>query len=177
MVQEQIYACAELMSNTFKSSDKIIEMAKSISGHKSVLFLGRGLNYPIALEGALKLKEISYIHAEGFSGAELKHGSIALIEKGTPVIAIAPEGPSYMKILSNIEEAKARGAMIIAIVSENDAHMVKVADVVFHVPQVGELFMPMMTVVPLQLLAYYTAKELGREIDFPRNLAKAVCVE
>lgn len=177
MVQEQIYACAELMSDIFKASDKIQEMAKGISDHKSVLFLGRGLNYPIALEGALKLKEISYIHAEGFSGAELKHGSIALIESGTPIIAVAPEGPSYMKILSNIEEAKARGAKVVAIVSENDAHMAKVADLVFHVPQVGELFMPMMTVVPLQLLAYYTAKELGREVDFPRNLAKSVTVE
>jgi glucosamine--fructose-6-phosphate aminotransferase (isomerizing) len=176
-IQEEIYRCADEMPSIFGLESKVKKVAKEIKDSRSILYLGRALNFPTALEGALKLKEISYIHAEGFAAGEMKHGSIALIEDGTPVVVIAPEGPTYMKMLSNIEEAKTRGAKIIAITSEGDTHMKDVADHVIQVPKVGELFVPMMAVVPLQLLAYYTAKELERDIDKPRNLAKSVTVE
>ena len=139
--------------------------------------MGRGLNVPIALEGALKLKEISYIHAEGFAAGEMKHGSIALIEEGTPVIAIVDKGQAYKKMLSSIEEAKSRGAKIIAVATEGDFGMNSIADHVIFIPKVSELFVPLMATVPLQLLAMYTAECLGTDIDKPRNLAKSVTVE
>jgi glucosamine--fructose-6-phosphate aminotransferase (isomerizing) len=140
-------------------------------------FIGRGLSYPIALEGALKMKEISYIKAEGFPAGELKHGPLALITADTPVIAIVPKGKTYYKTLGNIKEVKARSAYVIAIANASDDEIVKYVDSVIKIPDVDELFSPMLAAVALQLLAYYAAKYLGAEIDQPRNLAKSVTVE
>jgi len=140
-------------------------------------FIGRGLSYPIALEGALKLKEISYIKAEGFPAGELKHGPLALITAGTPVIAIVPKGKTYYKTLGNIKEVKARNAFVIAIANASDDEIVKYVDSVIKMPDIDELFSPMLAAVVLQLLAYYAAKDIGAEIDQPRNLAKSVTVE
>ncbi len=140
-------------------------------------FIGRGLNYPIALEGALKMKEISYIKAEGFPAGELKHGPLALITAGTPVIALVPKGKTYYKMLGNIKEVKARNANVTAVASKSDDEIPKYVDSVIRIPDIDELFSPMLTAVVLQLLAYYTAKFKGAEIDQPRNLAKSVTVE
>ncbi|MSR18773.1 MAG: glutamine--fructose-6-phosphate transaminase (isomerizing) [Phycisphaerales bacterium] len=141
------------------------------------LFLGRGVNYPVALEGALKLKEISYIHAEGMPAAEMKHGPIALIDKGMPVVFVATKNSQYEKVLSNIEEVRARGGAVIAVATEGDDHVRTLADDVFYVPDVPELLQPLVTVVPLQLLAYHAAVMRGKDVDKPRNLAKSVTVE
>jgi len=140
-------------------------------------FIGRGFCYPIALEGALKMKEISYIKAEGFPAGELKHGPLALITEGTPVIAIVPQGKTYYKTLGNIKEVKARNAFVIAIANASDDEISKYVDSVIQIPDVDELFSPMLAAVVLQLLAYYAAKHIGAEIDQPRNLAKSVTVE
>ncbi len=140
-------------------------------------FIGRGLNYPIALEGALKMKEISYIRAEGFPAGELKHGPLALITNDTPVIALVPKGKTYYKTLGNIKEVKARNANVTAVANKSDDEIPKYVDSVIRIPDIDELFSPMLTAVVLQLLAYYTAKFKGAEIDQPRNLAKSVTVE
>jgi len=157
--------------------EAIKECAESFARSKSYFFLGRHLNYPIALEGALKLKEISYVHAEGFAAGELKHGPIALLDEGTPVVAIATRGQTYEKMLSNIKEVKARDAIVIAIADSKDTEIGKYADIVLRVPQSGELLAPLLSVVVLQLLAYYTALARKCSIDKPRNLAKSVTVE
>lgn len=153
------------------------ECAENFAQAKSYFFLGRHLNYPIALEGALKLKEISYLHAEGFAAGELKHGPIALLEKGTPVVTIATRGQTYDKVLSNIKEVKARDATVIAVADNKDTEIGKYADVILTIPQSSELLSPLLSVVILQLLAYYTALARGCSIDKPRNLAKSVTVE
>ncbi|MDD3043464.1 MAG: glutamine--fructose-6-phosphate transaminase (isomerizing) [Methanosarcinaceae archaeon] len=165
------------VQQVLSQKDAIKECAESFSGAKSYFFLGRHLNFPIALEGALKLKEISYIHAEGFAAGELKHGPIALLEEGTPVVAIATKGQTYEKILSNIKEVKARDATVIAVADTDDTEIEKYVDVVLRVPSADELLSPILSCVVLQLLAYYTALALGRSIDKPRNLAKSVTVE
>jgi glucosamine--fructose-6-phosphate aminotransferase (isomerizing) len=157
--------------------ETVKECAEIFAHAKSYFFLGRHLNYPIALEGALKLKEISYLHAEGFAAGELKHGPIALLEKGTPVVTIATTGQTYDKVLSNIKEVKARDATVIAIAGNKDSEIGKYADIVLTVPQSSELLSPLLSVVVLQLLAYYTALARGCSIDKPRNLAKSVTVE
>lgn len=157
--------------------DAIRECAEMFAQERDYFFVGRHLNYPIALEGALKLKEISYIHAEGFAGGELKHGPLALIEDGTPVVAIATKGHVYEKILSNIKEIKAREAKVIAVASADDREIEKYADWVLRVPATEELLSPVLTSVVLQLLAYYTALARGCSIDKPKNLAKSVTVE
>lgn len=153
------------------------ECAENFAHANSYFFLGRHLSYPIALEGALKLKEISYVHAEGFAAGELKHGPIALLDEGTPIVAIATKGQTYEKMLSNIKEVKARDAYVIAVANINDTEIAKYADVVLRVPQSDELLSPLLSVVVLQLLAYYTALARGCAIDKPRNLAKSVTVE
>jgi len=158
------------ISNIEKTSSRICEA-------DCCYFIGRGLSYPIALEGALKMKEISYIKAEGFPAGELKHGPLALITADTPVIAIVPKGKTYYKTLGNIKEVKARNAFVIAIANASDDEIVKYVDSVIKIPDVDELFSPMLAAVALQLLAYYAAKYLGAEIDQPRNLAKSVTVE
>ena len=143
------------------------------------LFLGRGYNYPVALEGALKLKEISYIHAEGMPAAEMKHGPIALIDEGMPVVFIATRGSQYDKVVSNIEEVKARGGRIILVATEGDQSIREYAEdgMLFEVPDVAEPLQPLLTTVPLQLLAYHAALLRGHDVDKPRNLAKSVTVE
>ncbi|MEL7663258.1 MAG: glutamine--fructose-6-phosphate transaminase (isomerizing) [Methanosarcina mazei] len=155
----------------------IRECAENFACSKSYFFLGRHLSYPIALEGALKLKEISYVHAEGFAAGELKHGPIALLDEGAPVVAIATKGQTYEKMLSNIKEVKARDAYVIAVANINDTEIGKYADVVLRVPSCDELLAPLLSVVVLQLLAYYTALARDCAIDKPRNLAKSVTVE
>lgn len=160
-----------------KNSDSVNEIAKVFANKRDFLYLGRNVNYPIALEGALKLKEISYIHAEGYAAGEMKHGPIALIDERMPIVAIAPKGKVYEKMLSNIEEAKARGGTVIAIATEKDETIKQHSDYRIFIPKTDEYFSPLMTIIPLQLLAYYISVILGCDVDQPRNLAKSVTVE
>src|SRR5690554_910930 len=167
----------ELVEKALKSEEKAKEVAKVYMNSRNFLYLGRGYNFPVALEGALKLKEISYIHAEGYPAAEIKHGPIALIDEFMPVVVIAVESDHYDKVVSNIQEIKARKGKIIAIVSEGDEVVSKIADHVIEVPKTSEIFAPLVTVVPLQFLAYHIAVMLDRDVDAPRNLTKSVMVE
>ena len=160
-----------------RQSDMIRKEVAKVVHRENWLFLGRGLNYPVALEGALKLKEISYIHAEGMPAAEMKHGPIALIDEGMPVVFVVPRGSQYDKAISNIEEVKARGGRIIAVADEDDVQISRYADTVFSIPHVPEPLQPLLSVVPLQLLAYHAAVLRGHDVDKPRNLAKSVTVE
>lgn len=166
-----------LIEQTLKTNEKIFEIAKLYKDARNFLYLGRGYNFPIALEGALKLKEISYIHAEGYPAAEVKHGPIALIDENMPVVVIATKRTNYDKLISNIREIKARNAKVIAIVTEGDVTVSEIADHVIEVPATEEFFDPIISVVPLQLLSYHIAVMRGTNVDQPRNLAKAVTVE
>ncbi|MFH1942660.1 MAG: glutamine--fructose-6-phosphate transaminase (isomerizing) [bacterium] len=157
--------------------EHIQKIAEYMAQHNNALYLGRGFNYPVALEGALKMKEISYIHAEGYPAAEMKHGPIALIDENMPIVLIAVKDPVYDKVVSNVEQVKARGGWIVAVVNEDDVAVREKADEVIEVPQTMHSFAPVLTVVPLQLLAYYTAVLKGCDVDQPRNLAKSVTVE
>ncbi len=157
--------------------ERIRSLAERFKGARDVLFIGRHTGYPAALEGALKLKEISYIHAEGYPAGELKHGPIALVEPGVPVVAVATECHVYPKVLSNIQEVRARGAEVLAIATEGDEAIGAHADHVLYVPRTPELLSPVTVSVPLQLLAYHIAKARGCDVDQPRNLAKSVTVE
>jgi glucosamine--fructose-6-phosphate aminotransferase (isomerizing) len=154
-----------------------MEITEKYGDMANFLYLGRGVNFPVALEGALKLKEISYIHAEGYPAAEMKHGPIALIDESMPVVVIANNGSQYEKIISNVQEIKARNGSIIAIVTEGDKSMKELADFTIEIPETEEAFTPLMTTVPLQLLSYYIAVKRGCNVDQPRNLAKSVTVE
>ena len=156
---------------------QIQELAREYAIVSDFLFLGRGINYPIALEGALKLKEISYIHAEGYPAGEMKHGPIALITDEMPIVALAPAGRVYKKMISNIEEAKAREGRIIAFGYEGDAVLEELADRFVGLPATTELLSPLLMAVPMQLFAYYIAVRRGCDVDQPRNLAKSVTVE
>lgn len=153
------------------------KLAEKYAHYRNFLFLGRGINYPVALEGALKLKEISYIHAEGYSAAEIKHGPIALINPDTPSLFLVPDDGLREKVITSIKEVKARDGKVIAIAVEGDAAVAELVDDVIYVPKTHELMYPFLMVVPLQLFAYYCARELGRDVDRPRNLAKSVTVE
>ncbi len=153
------------------------QIAEKYAGCNNFLYLGRQINFPTALEGALKLKEISYIHAEGYPAAEMKHGPIALVDRSTPSVFLMPHGPTYDKVMSNLEEIKARGGPVIAVVSEGDREVGRLADDLIEVPAVEEFLQPIITVIPLQLLAYYIAVARGCDVDKPRNLAKSVTVE
>ncbi len=155
----------------------ISECAKQLSKCQDVLFISRGINFPVALEGALKLKEISYIHAEGYAAGELKHGPFALLGSDTPVVAIVAQDNTCEAMLTNIKEVKARRSPVIAVVEEGDEEVGELVDSVISVPQVDAIFSPVINTVVMQLLAYYTAKQRGCPIDFPRNLAKSVTVE
>jgi len=155
---------------------EVERLADFFTSHNA-LYLGRGVNFPVALEGALKLKEISYIHAEGYPAAEMKHGPIALIDENMPVVVIAPRDAVHSKIVSNIEEVKARGGRVIALCSDGDAEITRLADVVVTIPQTNDLLSPILTSVPLQLFAYHVAVRRGCNVDQPRNLAKSVTVE
>jgi glucosamine--fructose-6-phosphate aminotransferase (isomerizing) len=165
------------MNEVLKQSSNIKEIALRFCERENWLFLGRGYHYPIALEGALKLKEISYIHAEGMPAAEMKHGPIALINEGMPVVFVATQGVQYDKVISNIEEVRARGGHIIAVATEGDKQIRRYTDHVIYVPHAMECLQPLLTVVPLQLLAYHAAVARGCNVDKPRNLAKSVTVE
>ena len=165
------------VEEALKQEDHIKEIAKTLKEKHNAFYLGRGLDYNIAMEGALKIKEISYIHAEAFAAGELKHGTIALIEKGTPVIAIASQEALFEKMVSNMEEVRARGAYVIAIAQEKNKEVEKAADEVIYIPNVEDVLSSILTVLPLQLLSYYVAVERGCDVDKPRNLAKSVTVE
>jgi len=160
-----------------KTDEQIQYIAGEFKEAKNFLYLGRGYNFPVALEGALKLKEISYIHAEGYPAAEMKHGPIALIDEQMPVVFIAPKDSTYEKIVSNVQEIKARKGRIIAIVNEGDKEIKRLAEFTIEIPTTHEAFSPLLTVIPLQLLAYHIAVALGLNVDQPRNLAKSVTVE
>ena len=156
---------------------EIEKLASRFDGATNALYLGRGVNFPVALEGALKLKEISYIHAEGYPAAEMKHGPIALIDENMPVVVVAPRDAVHGKIVSNIQEVRARGGKVIAIVNKNDEEISRLAEATFIVPETLDLLTPILTVIPLQLLSYYVAVKRGCNVDQPRNLAKSVTVE
>ncbi len=158
-------------------TEEVKDISKIFTYARNFLYLGRGFNYPVAMEGALKLKEISYIHAEGYPAAEMKHGPIALIDEEMPIVVVAPHYKMYNKILSNVQEVKARKGRIIAIVTEGDVEIRKQADYVIEIPETEECLSPLLTVIPLQLLSYYIAIAKGRDVDQPRNLAKSVTVE
>lgn len=166
-----------LVESILENSNTIKEIAKKFSGAKNFLYLGRGYNFPVALEGALKLKEISYIHAEGYPAAEMKHGPIALIDENMPVIFIAIKDTIYDKVITNIKEVKARNGIVISIASYGDDEIDLISDYVIKIPDTTNLLSPILTVIPLQLLAYYIAVEKGYDVDMPRNLAKSVTVE
>jgi len=174
---DQLSEIPDKITRILQQSDHIREIASANIDKNNWLFLGRGFNYPVALEGALKLKEISYIHAEGLPAAEMKHGPIALIADGMPAVFIATAGPQYDKIMGNIEEVRARGGKIIAVATKGDDNIKEHVDHLITIPDVPELLQPILTVVPLQLLAYHAAVLRGHDVDKPRNLAKSVTVE
>jgi len=165
------------VQKTLKLNDKIRQLAELYKDSPNFLYLGRGYNFPVALEGALKLKEISYIHAEGYPAAEMKHGPIALIDENMPVVFIATRRGTYEKVLSNIQEVKARKGKIIAVVSENDTEVSELADHLIEIPETEEMLVPILATIPLQLLSYHIAVMRGCNVDQPRNLAKSVTVE
>jgi glucosamine--fructose-6-phosphate aminotransferase (isomerizing) len=171
---EQIPAKVE---KALLTNDKVKAIAQKFIDVRNFLYLGRGYGFPVALEGALKLKEISYIHAEGYPAAEMKHGPIALIDERMPVVVIANKNSSYEKVVSNIQEVKARKGIIIAIVTEGDTVVKGLADYVIEIPRTEDLLVPIVSVIPLQLLAYHMAVMRGCNVDQPRNLAKSVTVE
>ena len=172
-----LYHIPAQMERYLADDGPVVELAKTFHAHRDFLYLGRGVNYPIALEGALKLKEISYIHAEGYPAGEMKHGPIALIDEEMPVVAIAPFDAVFEKMLSNIEEVKARSGIVIAVTDERGGDVGQKADFVLTVPKTHDLLSPLLTVLPLQLLAYHIALLRGCDVDQPRNLAKSVTVE
>ena len=167
----------ELIKDALRLDDKIRQLSLIYTYARNFLYLGRGYSYPVALEGALKLKEISYIHAEGYPAAEMKHGPIALIDSEMPTVIIAPKDHLYEKIVSNVQQVKSRGGSIIAIVTKGDTVIRNLADHLLEVPEVPECLTPLITSIPLQLLSYYIAINKGKDVDMPRNLAKSVTVE
>ena len=167
----------DLVEKVLQNNDQIEYISKIFKDARNFLYLGRGYSFPVALEGALKLKEISYIHAEGYPAAEMKHGPIALIDEEMPVVVIATKGGNYEKVVSNIQEVKARKGTIIAVVTEGDKHVKEMADYVIEVPEVDDCLIPLISVIPLQLLSYHIAVMRGCNVDQPRNLAKSVTVE
>lgn len=173
----QLEQLPDLVARVLEQSDHIRKCVEDCIDRDNWLFLGRGYNYPVAIEGALKLKEISYIHAEGMPAAEMKHGPIALIDKGMPVVFVATRGSQYDKVISNIEEVRARGGRTLVVATEGDDDIHQYADAVFTVPDIAEPLQPMLTVIPLQILAYHAAVLRGHDVDKPRNLAKSVTVE
>lgn len=174
---EELAAIPSKVKSTIEQGERLKELAYLFKDATNFLYLGRGYNYPVALEGALKLKELSYIHAEGYPAAEMKHGPIALIDQDMPVVFIATQDRTYEKIISNIQEVKARKGRIIAIVTQGDQQIKSLVEHVIEVPATPEALMPLIAVIPLQLLAYYIAVEKGCNVDQPRNLAKSVTVE
>ncbi len=176
-IAEELKTIPDKIDRILKLNDEIEKIAEEFKDAANFLYLGRGYNFPVALEGALKLKEISYIHAEGYPAAEMKHGPIALIDADMPVVFIAPKDSTYEKIISNIQEVKARGGRTIAIASEDDNEIDNLVDYSIKIPNTIRMLMPILTVIPLQLLAYHIAVKKGLNVDQPRNLAKSVTVE
>jgi len=174
---ENLLKIPDKVEKLLKEHEKIEEIVKKFKNNKNFLYLGRGFNFPIALEGALKMKEISYIHAEGYPAAEMKHGPIALIDENMPVIFIATKDSIYEKVINNIEEVKARKGKVIAIGTKGDRKLAQLADYVIYIPETIDVLTPILTVIPLQLMAYYAAVLNGCNVDQPRNLAKSVTVE
>jgi glucosamine--fructose-6-phosphate aminotransferase (isomerizing) len=166
-----------LMERTLELEPELDGLARELARFKNFLFLGRGISFPIALEGALKLKELSYLHAEGYPAGEMKHGPIALIDEGMPVVVLAPRDGTYDRMMGNVEEVRARDGRVIALAHEGDKEIKAKADRVIPVPAAGDLVTPILMALPLQLLAYHVAVRLGRDVDQPRNLAKSVTVE
>ena len=177
LLAEELSLLPDKVASIVDNTDQIKTIAQEFKKHKNFLYLGRGTNFPVALEGALKLKEISYIHAEGYPAAEMKHGPIALIDKNMPVVVIAPKDGIYEKVMSNIQEVRARNGRIIAVANDDDEEIGKYAEFVIRVPRTYGFFGPIVNVIPLQLLAYYIAVANGTNVDQPRNLAKSVTVE
>lgn len=178
--QQMIAELADIpdkMLQVLKQAPKIADIAKTFTYASNFIYLGRGVNYPVALEGALKLKEISYIHAEGYPAAEMKHGPIALVDQDMPIVFIATHHQLYQKIISNMQEVKSRNGRILAIVTEGDEQVKAIADNVIEIPQTLNVIVPLLSVLPLQILAYYVAVNKGLNVDMPRNLAKSVTVE
>jgi glucosamine--fructose-6-phosphate aminotransferase (isomerizing) len=173
----ELHVIPEKVKELLKSNEAIKKLAEKYKDAKDALYLGRGYNFAVALEGALKLKEISYIHAEGYPAAEMKHGPIALVDKSLPVVFVATKDSYYEKIVSNIQEIKARKGMVIAVISQGDSIISDMADDTIVIPEADELMAPMLSVIPLQLLAYYSGVAKGNDVDKPRNLAKSVTVE
>ena len=174
---KQLEQVPDHIQRVLEQSEHIKTCVEQVVDRDNWLFLGRGYNYPVAIEGALKLKEISYIHAEGMPAAEMKHGPIALIDKGMPVVFLATKGTQYEKVMSNIQEVRSRGGRIIAVATEGDKEINRYADAVFTIPPMPDALQPLVSVVPLQLLAYHAAVLRGHDVDKPRNLAKSVTVE
>ena len=174
---EDLLEIPRLITSAISLNPDVAALARTLAGYEHFLYLGRGVNHPVALEGALKLKEISYIHAEGYAAGEMKHGPIALIDERVPVLAVAPRDPSYDRILGNVEEVKARGGRVVALCHHGDTELAGRADHVLMVPPTPDLLSPLVSVVPLQLLAYHVALVRGCNVDQPRNLAKSVTVE
>jgi glucosamine--fructose-6-phosphate aminotransferase (isomerizing) len=179
-MKELLHSLVELpnlVGRVLEDSANYEGLANEYFKRENFLYLGRGIHYPIALEGALKLKEISYIHAEGYPAGEMKHGPIALIDERMPVVTVAVKDKVYDKMISNIEQVKARGGIVIALATEGDKDIVRKADHVLYIPQASPLLTPVLAVIPLQLLAYHIAVRRGCDVDQPRNLAKSVTVE
>jgi glucosamine--fructose-6-phosphate aminotransferase (isomerizing) len=176
-IAQLLKAVPEQMKHVLDRHSELALLAGRFASNASALYLGRGLSFPIALEGALKLKEISYVHAEGYAAGEMKHGPIALIDAKMPVMVLAPQDPVYAKTMANIEEVKARDGIVVAVATEGDTEVGQKADHVFHVPRTDPILHPLLTVLPLQLLAYHAAVLRGCDVDKPRNLAKSVTVE
>jgi len=174
---EELRSLPEKITCILDKSEAIREIARFMINSTNAIYLGRGFEYPVALEGALKLKEISYIHAEGYPAAEMKHGPIALIDENMPVVAICPKDFLYEKVISNLHEVRTRKGKIIAIASEGDLNISTLAEHVIYVPETLPVLRPILTVIPLQLLAYHVADLKKIDVDQPRNLAKSVTVE
>ncbi len=176
-ILQSLLEIPEKMNFVLKQNEAIKQIAEEYKNYKDILFLGRGVNFPVALEGALKLKEISYVHAEGFAGGELKHGPLAMVSSAVPVVAILSKDQLYEKMKSSIQEVRARGARTLVIASQGDDEAKEIANDIIYVPDTMELLEPLLNAVPLQLFAYHMAAVLGRDVDRPRNLAKSVTVE
>ncbi len=176
-MKDELFTIPEKIEKIIKNEELIKSMALKITKADNGFFLGRGLDYSVAVEGALKIKEVSYMHTEAFPSGELKHGTIALIEEGIPVIALATQGPLFQKSLSNIKEVKARGAYVLAITQEGNTLIEEVADDVIYIPKISDILSGLLSIVPLQLLAYHISDSRGIDVDKPRNLAKSVTVE
>ena len=176
-IVEDLARLPEMLGSLLTDEDPYLRLARKYGRRSDFLFLGRGAGFPMAMEGALKLKEISYIHAEGYAAGEMKHGPISLIDEDMPVVAIAPADALKDKMMSNINEVSARGGQVIAVITEGDTEIADRVDDVIEIPEASDLVNPILVSIPLQLLAYHTAVRKGCDVDQPRNLAKTVTVE